>query len=387
MKYVFAQLLGYRFAALRDGRRLLVRPITPADKALLSWGVAQLSRESSYLRFFSSRSTLSAAELRYLTELDHVDHHALVAVLADDPDVLVGVVRFVRQADDSAAAEVAMTIGDDYQESGRRSSSARTRHGRGARPRHPAVRRDHARREPRRPAPVRIRRPRGRGPARRFRDPPGVRRRRSAAATRGPRFPSCSPRRRSPASQLRAVQARPFGGPGCLRTMDAHLKLLAEAGLAAGAAEEAIEESAFGAARDLLDVAEAHLATLRTLWPEMSASERSIVGKAAKPVADRVGATARRIPKRAALSEGAPELDPDEDLEPGASPVVTDLAPTASRRPHERHGSRARHRSGGEISVRHAHRRDSICSSVSSAPVRRRHDGRACRCWVASTSR
>ncbi len=106
--------------------------------------------------------------------------------------------------------------------------------------------------------------------------------------------------------------------------MDAHLKLLAEAGLAAGAAEEAIEESAFGAARDLLDVAETHLATLRTLWPEMSASERSIVGKAAKPVADRVAATARRIPKRAALSEGAPELDPDEDLEPGASPVVTD---------------------------------------------------------------
>ncbi len=118
MKYVFAQLLGYRFAALRDGRRLLVRPIGPADKALLSWGVAHLSRESSYLRFFSSRSTLSAAELRYLTEVDHVDHHALVAVLADDPDVLVGVVRFVRQADDSAAAEVAMTIGDDYQGQG-----------------------------------------------------------------------------------------------------------------------------------------------------------------------------------------------------------------------------------------------------------------------------
>ncbi|WP_372790079.1 hypothetical protein [Paraconexibacter sp.] len=106
--------------------------------------------------------------------------------------------------------------------------------------------------------------------------------------------------------------------------MDAHLKLLAEAGLAVGAAEEAVEESAYGAARDLLDVAEAHLATLRAAWPEMSTAERGIVGKAAKPVAERVAEAARRIPKRTALSEGAPEVDPDEDVEPGAAPVVTD---------------------------------------------------------------
>ncbi|WP_372790080.1 GNAT family N-acetyltransferase [Paraconexibacter sp.] len=115
---MFAQLLGYRFSALRDGRRLLVRPIGPDDKALLAWGVSQLSRESSYLRFFASRSKLSAGELRYLTEVDHVDHEALVAVLADQPDVLVGVVRFVRQTDDPEAAEVAMTIADSYQGQG-----------------------------------------------------------------------------------------------------------------------------------------------------------------------------------------------------------------------------------------------------------------------------
>jgi len=115
---VFAQLLGYRFMSLRDGRRVLVRPIGADDKDLIAWGVAHLSRESSYLRFFSTRNKLSAGELRYLTEVDHVDHEALVAVLADDPSVLVGVARFVRQTDDHEAAEVAVTIGDEFQGQG-----------------------------------------------------------------------------------------------------------------------------------------------------------------------------------------------------------------------------------------------------------------------------
>jgi len=112
---VFAQLLGYRFHALPDGRRVIVRPVSADDKPLLAWGVAHLSRESSYLRFFSARTKLTAAELRYLTEVDHRDHEALVAVLADQPDVLVGVARFVRQTDDPQAAEVAVTIGDAFQ--------------------------------------------------------------------------------------------------------------------------------------------------------------------------------------------------------------------------------------------------------------------------------
>lgn len=109
--------------------------------------------------------------------------------------------------------------------------------------------------------------------------------------------------------------------------MDAHLKLLAEAGLALTEAEEAIEEADFGTARDRVDAAEEHLARLREAWPGMSTAERRIVGAAAKPVADRAAAVARRIPKRVALSEGTPEIDPDEDVEPGAAPLVTDRRP------------------------------------------------------------
>jgi len=106
--------------------------------------------------------------------------------------------------------------------------------------------------------------------------------------------------------------------------MDSHLKTLAEASLAVESAEEAIAESAYGAARELLDVAEGHLEGLRAAWPQMDGASRAIVGKTAKSIAERVAAAAKAIPKRSALSEGAPEVDPDEDVEPGAAPVVTD---------------------------------------------------------------
>lgn len=106
--------------------------------------------------------------------------------------------------------------------------------------------------------------------------------------------------------------------------MDAHLKLLAEAGLALGEAEEAIDERAFDEARERVERAEEHLAALRAAWPAMNATERRIVGAAARPVADRAAAATRRIPKRTALSQGTPEVDPDEDVEPGAAPIVTD---------------------------------------------------------------
>jgi GNAT superfamily N-acetyltransferase len=51
--------------------------------------------------------------LSYLTELDHHDHEALVAV--GDDGALVGVARFVRRTGDRRAAEVAVTVADDWQ--------------------------------------------------------------------------------------------------------------------------------------------------------------------------------------------------------------------------------------------------------------------------------
>jgi RimJ/RimL family protein N-acetyltransferase len=95
--------------------RVLVRPITADDKALLVRGMASLSPQSARLRFLAPKNHLTLAELRYLTEVDHVDHYALVAVLGDDPTTMAGVGRWVRDREHPDAAEVAVVVGDCYQ--------------------------------------------------------------------------------------------------------------------------------------------------------------------------------------------------------------------------------------------------------------------------------
>jgi hypothetical protein len=98
--------------------------------------------------------------------------------------------------------------------------------------------------------------------------------------------------------------------------MDAHLKLLADASLEVSAAEEALDEDAFTTARDRLDAASAVLADLRGQWAGMSPPERALVGPAAKQVRARLDASGARVPKAAALSEGAPIADPEQDEAP-----------------------------------------------------------------------
>jgi RimJ/RimL family protein N-acetyltransferase len=103
---------------LRNGTRVLIRPIRPDDKALLARGMASLSPCSARLRFLAPKNHLTVAELRYLTEVDQVDHYALVAVLADDPTTMAGVGRWVRDAEHPDRAEVAVVVGDCHQRQG-----------------------------------------------------------------------------------------------------------------------------------------------------------------------------------------------------------------------------------------------------------------------------
>ena len=59
---------------------LLIRPILPEDKPLLVAGLRALSPESAMKRFLSPKVSFSAAELRYLTEVDQRDHIAYVHI-------------------------------------------------------------------------------------------------------------------------------------------------------------------------------------------------------------------------------------------------------------------------------------------------------------------
>jgi hypothetical protein len=101
-----------------------------------------------------------------------------------------------------------------------------------------------------------------------------------------------------------------------LTRVDAHLKLLAEVSLAVERAEAAAGEGGFTGAREALDEAETGLQVLRERWPEMAAAERVLVGKAARPVKQRLDAVASRMPRSSALSEAAPEHDPEQEQDP-----------------------------------------------------------------------
>ena len=97
-----------------SGDEVLIRPIRPDDKARLLDAFERLSPESRYRRFLFPIRRLPAAQLRYLTEVDHHAHEALQGV---DPltDEGVGVARFVRSPGDPTVAEVAVTVVDDWQ--------------------------------------------------------------------------------------------------------------------------------------------------------------------------------------------------------------------------------------------------------------------------------
>jgi GNAT superfamily N-acetyltransferase len=103
---------------LPSGSRVVIRPIAADDKDKLARGLRQLSEESIRKRFLASKPRFTSAELRYLTEVDGINHVALVAVLEDDPDQLVAVARCVRLPDRVATAEMAIVVGDPWQNQG-----------------------------------------------------------------------------------------------------------------------------------------------------------------------------------------------------------------------------------------------------------------------------
>lgn len=103
---------------LRDGTRVRIRPIEPGDKERLAAGMARLSQESIHRRFLAAKPSLSGSELRYLTEVDGIQHLALVAVRDDEPEALVGVARCVRLQPGGETAEFAIVIGDPFQGEG-----------------------------------------------------------------------------------------------------------------------------------------------------------------------------------------------------------------------------------------------------------------------------
>jgi GNAT superfamily N-acetyltransferase len=103
---------------LSDGTEVVIRPIEPSDKAMLAAGLTRLSETTIQKRFLGPKPKLTRSELRYLTEVDGVAHHALVAVVPEWDDVIVAVARSVRLAGHPEDAEAAIVVCDDLQGKG-----------------------------------------------------------------------------------------------------------------------------------------------------------------------------------------------------------------------------------------------------------------------------
>ena len=103
------------FETTVEGVRVLFRPISGEDKRRLRDGFERLSPQSRYRRFFRHIDHLSEKDLRYLTEVDFVDHVAWIALLPDEAgEPGIGAARWIRVAQEPDVAEAAVTVVDDW---------------------------------------------------------------------------------------------------------------------------------------------------------------------------------------------------------------------------------------------------------------------------------
>ena len=94
----------------------MIRPIRPDDKGMLADGLRRLSPQSAQRRFLTPKRSFSRSELRYLTEVDGRYHVALVAEYPCYPvRRLIAVGRFVIDEASPDAAEIAVTVADEWQ--------------------------------------------------------------------------------------------------------------------------------------------------------------------------------------------------------------------------------------------------------------------------------
>jgi GNAT superfamily N-acetyltransferase len=102
---------------LRDGLRVEIRAIRPADRDGLLAAVGRTSPDSLYRRFFSMRRSFSEREIAGFLDVDFADRVALVAAVGEgDRAEIAGGGRYAVIG--PGAAEVAFTVVDRYQGQG-----------------------------------------------------------------------------------------------------------------------------------------------------------------------------------------------------------------------------------------------------------------------------
>lgn len=102
---------------LRDGRKIEIRALTPADRDDMHTAVGRMSSQSMYRRFFGAKRYFSDKEIDYYLNVDFRNHVALVAAVEESGHAVIAAGgRYV--AGGPGTAEVAFAIIDAYQKQG-----------------------------------------------------------------------------------------------------------------------------------------------------------------------------------------------------------------------------------------------------------------------------
>ena len=104
---------------LKDGTKVHIRPIEPADEPLLHEAVASMSERSVYFRFFTPLKRMPDAMAHRLAVVDYKDRFAVVATShrPSGKERILGVARYDRAAG-TDVAETAVAVVDEFQRRG-----------------------------------------------------------------------------------------------------------------------------------------------------------------------------------------------------------------------------------------------------------------------------
>jgi len=103
------------------GRTLAIRPVTPRDTLLLADLLARLSQRSAQLRFFRPPMSREAIwrEAERVADGNRRLHAALIATVIEDGALrAVALAELAHDQGDTALAETAIVVRDDYQQEG-----------------------------------------------------------------------------------------------------------------------------------------------------------------------------------------------------------------------------------------------------------------------------
>jgi RimJ/RimL family protein N-acetyltransferase len=106
---------------LRTGQPVTIRAIRPEDGTQILEEFRELDSHSLYMRFFEMKKEISDSELKFFTEVDFINHVALVAVTEVDGKArVIGGGRYFAYDHPAKirSAEVAFLVHDLYQGQG-----------------------------------------------------------------------------------------------------------------------------------------------------------------------------------------------------------------------------------------------------------------------------